>query len=175
MGALRRLPARWYGSVTVSNIGGRRDAWGPWFGSRRVVMVLTALMLLCGLHSFLPAHGADLVVAGQPAATAQAFAANAEAAQASEQRAEAGAQHSPGSDSHHGDPVCHQDGAHDESILTARSERPTTPDMPAAPANLVAVVVDPQARPWVHHKATTRPARVEGGRHHLVLAQISRT
>ncbi|ALL79650.1 hypothetical protein AD006_31195 (plasmid) [Pseudonocardia sp. EC080610-09] len=77
--------------------------------------------------------------------------------------------------SHHNEPVCHQDGTQDESALTARADRPAIPDIYGGAGILAVVVADLQSQPSTDRRAASGPARIEGGRQHLVLAQISRT
>lgn len=135
-------------------------------------------VLICGLHLLSPgtAYDPELVAGGSSGqqAGSQAVAGGA-ADQSADHRDGIGAEGPTAPHSHPDAPVCHQDGAHDESTLTARADRPVPPDVFAAAGVEVGVAAAMRVPPRIHRAAKTTPARAEGGRHHLVLAQISRT
>lgn len=162
--------------ITVSDVVGASAARAARAIARRAAGILVLqTLLLCALHGFLPAHGPDLVAAGHGGQTAGHHAtahATADAGHGPVQHAgSAGWQPVT---SHHDGPVCHQDGPQDGAGLTARADRPGTPDAPCGPA-VPDVVAAPDMSPPAPRTAETAPARAEGGRHHLLLAQISRT
>lgn len=145
---------------------------------RRFVLfvALSAIVLICGLHPVASAHGPELVVGGPPAQSAdQQLFASAAAEQPHDHHDEAGAEGSGAPHPDHEAPVCHDAGSHDESTLTARGDRPVLPDVVAGAGIDVRVAAAPRAPPWMVGAVETAPARPEGGRHHLTLAQISRT
>ena len=147
-------------------------------GVRRFVLLvaLSAIVLICGLHPGASAHGPELVVGGPPAQSAdQQLFASAAADQSSDHHDEAAVDGTGAPHPDHDAPVCHDAGSHDESTLTARGDRPVLPDAVAGAGVDVRVAAAPRAPPWMVGAVETAPARPEGGRHHLTLAQISRT
>ncbi|GAA1093127.1 hypothetical protein GCM10009629_41050 [Pseudonocardia alni] len=134
------------------------------------------VMLICGLHLLMPVHGPELVAGGSSTQlTGSQASAGVAADQSADHRDQIGAERPAAPHSHPDAPVCHQDGAHDESTLTARADRPVPPDVCAGAGVEIRVAAAMRAPPQMHRAVKTTPARAEGGRHHLVLAQISRT
>ncbi|MBP2371995.1 hypothetical protein [Pseudonocardia parietis] len=163
----------------MSDTVGELKTRAPGFAIRRFVLfvALAAVALICGLHPVASAHGPELMVGGPPAQSAdqQLFASAAVDQSSSHQHDEAGTEGSGAPHPDHDAPVCHDAGSHDESTLTARGDRPVLPDVVAGAGIDVRVVAAPRAPPWMVGAVETAPARPEGGRHHLTLAQISRT
>lgn len=161
----------------MSDTVGELKAHGLAVGVRRFVLfvALSAIVLICGLHPVASAHGPELVVGGPPAQSASQQFASAAVDQSSDHHDEAGTEGSGAPHPDHDAPVCHDAGSHDESTLTARGDRPAVPDVVAGAGIDVRVVAGPRAPPWIVGAVETAPARPQGGRHHLTLAQISRT
>lgn len=161
----------------MSQAGGVFSARDARAIARRAAVALTLQALLLGvLHAFLPAHGPDLVVAGHEtqAVGHHATTAGTGTGHGTDQHHESVGQQSAAPHADHDGPVCHQDGIQDESALAARADRLVTPDLVCG-LPVAVVVATPHMSPDGPRAVETAPARTEGGRHHLALAQISRT
>lgn len=169
----------WYGSVTVSDTVGALETGERSSSVRRFVLfaAMAAIVMICGLHPVSAAHGPELMVGGLPAQSAeqQQLFASAAADQLSAHHDEAAVDDPGAPHPDHDAPVCHDAGSNDESTLTARGDRAAVPDVVAEAGIDVRVVAGPRAPPWIVGAVETAPARPQGGRHHLTLAQISRT